>query len=949
MSDNRKDLPPITSPNFLEKVREALGVYLGNRGDALDRGVTLRDLTDSGMVTLRPGYGSNGGSGRFNPIGGAGPNAGGAYEIDLMPPPTPSDFTATAAISNLLIGCGAPTYTQGHGHARSVLYGATWTIGPPPVFDDAAVLTEFTGTVASHATNPSTTWHLWLKWVTVDGVYSTVPAGGTNGVVKRTGEDVALLLEAMTGKITESQLFGDLETKIDLIDGIGPKSVSGRVRASIDSLETTKVGYATKVGSLSPFDGDGVTLLGPAVAAVTGVDEVAAVSAVIANPNAVPPVLAKAAIAAVVGVSPVLARPAAYRILEKKHVDAWNASAAGVGNQAVWNIGLPLATVIKQVGVTVPAYAIRAGAVDTVLNTEAKVNTWNTNNPTDKAVWIPATTLTIEDKMTALQQANGKLYAQKSVKIGAGNSVVGYGLSGEVGADGGIIESKFIVNVDQFAVSTPKSSIPLWTAYTAYARGAVTRIASLDTKTLVCTRPGNSGANAPDISQDIGVSLDDGTARWQIASRIPFSVAALPFTYDGIEVPAGALMDGAYIRNATIDSATIKSVKADSIETGYLSAVTSHTGALYNGVEAYTLTTEAVTGKVTAVATSHTPGTVDFGTGYYLSNNKFFAGSPTNHMLWNGTALTVRGTVYATAGEIGGNTIDSTGIQSPGYSAGVSGWRLNSGGSAEFASTSIRGLLTASQIDARGLSIKDAAGNIILAAGTALSTSNITGLGSLATQSSVGYSSITGAKPPSDADKTSSNVAASVTGQTAFATLSQINSSNISTYIAGAAIQTAQIGNAAITNALIGDAQITYAKIGDAQVDTLKIAGNAVSVSNSASGGESGVDVSTTLFLKANVELKITAQVYFSNYGVHESSTPETVSLTIDGQVFNGLSYNVSRRYYPGYGDTDITVTQAAAIVIFANKTITSTTDRTITITASGGFKKTLIAFGLMK
>jgi hypothetical protein len=38
------------------------------------------------------------------------------------------------------------------------------------------------------------------------------------------------------------------------------------------------------------------------------------------------------------------------------------------------------------------------------------------------------------------------------------------------------------------------------------------------------------------------------------------------------------------------------------------------------------------------------------------------------------------GTIYASAGSIGGNTIDATGIQSPGYSAGSTGWRLDTTG-----------------------------------------------------------------------------------------------------------------------------------------------------------------------------------------------------------------------------------------------------------------------------
>lgn len=215
-ADNRKDLPPISSKNFLEKLREFASTYLGNRGDLLDRGITARDLVDAGIISLRPGWLSNGGR---NPISGPGYGLEPAYDVDLTPPPTPTGFTATAAISNLMVQCDPQLYKAGHGHAKSILYGASWISGAFPVFTDAVVLEEFSGTVRSHATNPATTWHLWLKWVTVDGIASTTPAGGTNGVVTRTGEDVALLLTALTGQITESELYGALGSRIDLIDG----------------------------------------------------------------------------------------------------------------------------------------------------------------------------------------------------------------------------------------------------------------------------------------------------------------------------------------------------------------------------------------------------------------------------------------------------------------------------------------------------------------------------------------------------------------------------------------------------------------------------------------------------------------------------------------------------------------------------------------------------------
>lgn len=93
--------------------------------------------------------------------------------------------------------------------------------------------------------------------------------------------------------------------------------------------------------------------------------------------------------------------------------------------------------------------------------------------------------------------------------------------------------------------------------------------------------------------------------------------------------------------------------------------------------------------------------------------------------------------------------------------------------------------VTADRIDSRGLSIKDASGNIILAAGTALTTSYISGLGTLATKSSV-------------------SATTDVTGLGSFATLSQITAANVSTYIGSAAIGAAYIGDLTATKITSG-------------------------------------------------------------------------------------------------------------------------------------------------
>ncbi len=279
---SRSDLPSDKSPNFNARIRETLMTYLGKTGDPLDRGVTLRDLIESGIVTLTNlKLAKTSAPVPLQP----GTAVTDAVTPDLTPPPTPTGFTASPAITTVILEHDTPTYTQGHGHLRTRVYGAVRSSpsSPAPTFSNADEITQFSGTVASYATNPATTWHLWIKWESADGVLSATPAGGTNGVVATTGEDVQLLLDSLTGQITESQLFADLSARIDLIDASGTGLVT-----KVADLETT---YGTTVAAAQSA-ADAAQSASDAVAAKTaailaqGGAETAKDSAVTAKTNA---------------------------------------------------------------------------------------------------------------------------------------------------------------------------------------------------------------------------------------------------------------------------------------------------------------------------------------------------------------------------------------------------------------------------------------------------------------------------------------------------------------------------------------------------------------------------------------------------------------------------------------------------------------------------------------
>jgi hypothetical protein len=136
----------------------------------------------------------------------------------------------------------------------------------------------------------------------------------------------------------------------------------------------------------------------------------------------------------------------------------------------------------------------------------------------------------------------------------------------------------------------------------------------------------------------------------------------------------------AAIQNGAITNAKISDLTADKITAGNLTAaINVNTGYIYGGVN----------------PAGSAPGTSSFGTGYLLGAyggaNQFFIGSPDQNLLWNGTSLSVKGTINALAGYIGQNVIDANGISSPNYVSGTAGWSVNKDGGAEFNQVAVRG------------------------------------------------------------------------------------------------------------------------------------------------------------------------------------------------------------------------------------------------------------------
>lgn len=361
------------------------------------------------------------------------------------------------------------------------------------------------------------------------------------------------------------------------------------------------------------------------------------------------------------------------------------------------------------------------------------------------------------------------LSAQYTVKTDVNGHVAGFGLA--TTTNSGTPTSAFIVRADKFGIagaSTPGEADPLSPAY------------------------------------------------------MPFIVTTTTTTINGKSYPAGTWIDTAFIANATITTAQIKELTADKITAGSVTAAMGlSTGKIFGGVAVSTNTSDGTYGQLQYPFASS-----NFGTGFFLgldsSVYKFYVGSPSQNMNWNGSALTVTGNINATSGSFRNITIyDSS-----------NNVILSSGGVPVSAVTGLGALATQSTV----------------------STGQVTGLGGLATQNSVFVGSTV-----KFSDGTTMNTGDFVNK------LTQITTSNVSTFIASAAIGDAYIGNlnaskitagtiaadrldasvinAKVTNidaAVIGSGTIANARIGDLYAKKI-YCGNATTAVNFVDPGYTSV------------------------------------------------------------------------------------------------------------
>jgi len=257
MSERTTSVPSISSPtdnnlrDVARQIKSILDVREGVIGDPLDRNVTIRELVSAGMATLsgdtligataasNSTTTSSGGLGTTTAVTGTPEYYNGT--IDTTTPPAAENFKAIGLFASVLLEWDLP-------RIKNYAYAEIWRSETDQI-GNAILLGSSRGMSYSDYLGTSTTKYYWIRFVTQANI--TGPFNSTSGTPGSTAKSPGLLIESLSGQITETELHKDLGSRIDLVDKAGGlttqvSTLNGRYTVKIDDK-----GYVTGYGLAS--------------------------------------------------------------------------------------------------------------------------------------------------------------------------------------------------------------------------------------------------------------------------------------------------------------------------------------------------------------------------------------------------------------------------------------------------------------------------------------------------------------------------------------------------------------------------------------------------------------------------------------------------------------------------------------------------------------------------
>ncbi len=237
-----KNIPPKTERELklaLESIKEALEVRLGQRGDPLDRAVTVRELVDSGLAKQAPTTTS--GASDFIP-GDDEKDPG-----DLTVPPSPTGLKANGAFTSIVLKWNNPSYGN-HGFTE------IWR-SKANALGGAELVSTAGGQVYAEEVGYNQTYFYWVRFVSTSNIPG--PWNDTEGTSAQTAVDVGAVLTTLGENLSNLPGYSTLTGLISAANTEGAEaarviksSSAPTTRTDGSSIQANDIWYDTDDGQV---------------------------------------------------------------------------------------------------------------------------------------------------------------------------------------------------------------------------------------------------------------------------------------------------------------------------------------------------------------------------------------------------------------------------------------------------------------------------------------------------------------------------------------------------------------------------------------------------------------------------------------------------------------------------------------------------------------------------
>ncbi|MFB1077627.1 phage tail tip fiber protein [Photobacterium damselae] len=184
-------------------LQENMELLTGQRGDGLDRALTLRDMVSLGVLGVQR---NGNGSVIPKPLPPVTPD-GGVVEM----PHAPKGFRGMGGFGAIMLEWANPTF-KGYAHTE------VWRAAPlanqaKPSIGEAVLIATTPATVFGDIVKPGSTFYYWIRFINLNDIPG--PYNGVDGVKVSTSPDISDIIDDVGEQMKDSELIQDLNKGIE--------------------------------------------------------------------------------------------------------------------------------------------------------------------------------------------------------------------------------------------------------------------------------------------------------------------------------------------------------------------------------------------------------------------------------------------------------------------------------------------------------------------------------------------------------------------------------------------------------------------------------------------------------------------------------------------------------------------------------------------------------------